>query len=223
MEQLVATEGHLLFVPLLLQLLVAAGLAHLAAEIVDVAFQFAKRVLDPQEIIVDRFEFIPRRSAAGLVLGDPRGLLQNAPSVLCLLADDFIDHPLFHHRVGARSEPGVHEQILDVEEAAGDLVQEVVAVAGSEQPARDGYLRILDGEVVGGIVDGDRHLGHALLLALTGAGEYHFLHALAPHGTSPLFAEDPTDRLHYIGLAAAVWADDDGDAGTKGDMDLLHE
>ena len=63
-----------------------------------------------------------------------------------------------------------------------------------------------------GVDEGERDLGHAGGLAVAGAGEDDVFHLDAAEGFGGLFAEDPGDGVGDVGFAAAVGADDGGDA-----------
>ena len=73
-------------------------------------------------------------------------------------------------------------------------------------------------ELVGGapgrprIHQGHGDVRHAERLAVAGAGENHVFHAGAAQAFGRLFAQHPTDGIADIGLAAAVGADNGGDA-----------
>ena len=55
-------------------------------------------------------------------------------------------------------------------------------------------------------------VGHAERFAVAGAGKDDVFHAGAAEAFGGLFAQDPTDGIADIALAAAVGADDGGDA-----------
>ena len=65
------------------------------------------------------------------------------------------------------------------------------------------------------VAERHRHLGHAHRFAPVGAGENHVGHFAAAQRLGRLFAEHPADGIGDIGFAAAVGADDGGDAGLK--------
>ena len=70
-----------------------------------------------------------------------------------------------------------------------------------------------------GVDEGERDLGHAGGLAVAGAGEDDVFHLDAAEALGGLLAEDPGDGVGDVGLAAAVGADDGGDA-LAGELDL---
>ena len=70
-----------------------------------------------------------------------------------------------------------------------------------------------------GINEGERDLGHAGGLAVAGAGKDDVFHLDTAEAFCALLAEDPGDGVGDVGFAAAVGADDGGDAGA-GELDL---
>lgn len=62
-----------------------------------------------------------------------------------------------------------------------------------------------------GVVDDQRHLGKAHLIALFRAAEDHVLHFGTPELAAVLLAHDPQDGVGDVGLAGAIGAHDGGD------------
>ena len=219
----VASEQQLELFPFLAQSLVSSGATDLTPEVVDLPLDLPDEILEPGQVRLGRFELVPGRAPAGLVFRYPRGLLEDAPSVFSAFADDLVHHALLHHRVGAGTEAGVHQQVLDVEKPAGDLVQEVVAFAGTKQPARHRNLAEFDRQGVVRVVDRQGYFRHPERLAKARSAEDHVLHAVAANRSGPLFSEDPADGLDNVRLAAAVGTYDGGDPPAEGDLDLGQE
>ena len=65
-----------------------------------------------------------------------------------------------------------------------------------------------------GINQRQRDLGHASWLAIPRTGEDHVFHARAAQGFCRLLAKNPRDGIGNVRFAAAVWADNGGDALT---------
>jgi hypothetical protein len=149
-----------------------------------------------------------RLAATGLVLRDPRRLLDQGPAVGGLGREDLPDLALLDDRVGLRAEAGVHEHLVDVPEAAGPAVHQVLAVAVAVEAARDdavgGPVRAVAVEALDLQVD----LGHLERLAARAAGEDHVLHRRAAQALGALLAEHPVDGVGDVALSASVRADD---------------
>jgi hypothetical protein len=104
---------------------------------------------------------------------------------------------------------------LNVEEAAGDVVDGVLAVAAAEQRPADRHLGELDREDPRRVVDRKRDFRAAGAGLFRRAGEDDVLHLAAAQRLRALFTEDPRDRVYEVGFPGAVRADDDADAGSE--------
>ena len=218
-----AGEEEVDLAQLRLHLLVAAGARGLGAERVDLAAKLGDDVREAGEVLVGRLELAERLAAVGAEAGDAGRLLEDRAAVLGAGGEDRVDLALGHHGVGRRADARVHEEALDVAEAAGRAVDEVLALAGAEDAAGDGDLVVLEAELLLAVGEGDGDLGHAEGLVLVGAGEDDVGHRAAAQGGGALLAEDPADGVRDVGLAAAVGADDGGDAGLEDEARLLRE
>ena len=105
---------------------------------------------------------------------------------------------------------------MDILEADGGFVDQVLGLARAIIAAGDRYVVAAVGQTAVGVVDGQGDLGIALALAAVGAVENNVLHLGTAQGLGALFAQHPADRVADIGLAGAVGADDGGDALVEG-------
>src|SRR5688572_27389807 len=76
------------------------------------------------------------RPAARLVFRNARGLFDQLAAIGRSRAENHADLALLDNRVGLGAKAGVHQQLVDVSEPAGLAVDQVLALTGSEQPAR---------------------------------------------------------------------------------------
>ena len=157
------------------------------------------------------------------VAGDARCFLKDAPALGALGGQDFINLALADDGVALSPQAGVHEQLVDVPEAAGAAVDIVLAVPAAVEPAGDHDLLLLQGEAVLSVVQHQGHLGVAHGLALLGACEDHVLHLAAPQSLGGLLPHDPTDGVGDIRFSAPVGADHGGDGLVEGEPGLLGE
>jgi hypothetical protein len=127
------------------------------------------------------------------------------------------------HAVGVGAQAGVHEQFADVPQAGGRLVQQVLALAGAVQPARDGDLVTVQRQGPVGVVEEQVHRGQAAALARGAAVEDHVQHLVAAQRLGRLLAEHPFEAIDHVALAAAVGPDDAGDARTEVEVHLVGE
>ena len=127
--------------------------------------------------------------------------------------EDLADLALLDDRVGAGTDSGIHEQLGDVQQTAGGLVDQVVTLSVAVQSPGQLDLGIIEEPgrrpaVLGG--EDQRHLGHTQRAAVIAAGKDHVLHELAAQVLGGLFPHAPADGVHDVGLAAAIGADHAG-------------
>ncbi len=158
--------------------------------------------------------------------GDARRLLEQRAPLGGLGGDDRADPPLADERRRMCAGRGVGEQQGDV---AGADVAAVDAVRRAEpalDPA-DNLQRVVgveSGCLAGrarkhcrggspGVTQRQHHLGEVASRPRGGAGEDDVVHAAAAQRLGRPFAHHPAERLEQVRLAAAVGADDPGQAG----------
>ena len=146
------------------QVLVAGGLAALALQALDLAFQLAHHVLDAHEVVLGRLEAQLRLVAAGMEARDAGGILQDAAAGLGLGRDDLADLALADEGGRAGAGGGVREQDLHVAGAHFLAVDPVGRAFLALDLARDFQeIGVVEGGGRGalGIVDGEHHLGRS--------------------------------------------------------------
>ncbi len=210
-RQLAARDEHLQGPQLGHQVAVATGRIGLPFERPELAAHLAEQVVQPGEVPLGGGQPALGPFLALAVLEHARGLFDDEPSVLGAGVEHRVDLPLAHDHVLLATHPGVAEQLLHVEEAAGHVVDGVLALARPPQRAGDRHLAELDGEQPGAVVDRQADLGPPERLALGRAREDDVLHLLAADRGGRLGAEHPADGVHHVRLARAVGAHHDGD------------
>ena len=187
----------------------AAGL-HLAVDLAD-------HVLDAGQVGLGGAQPQFGLVAAGMQAGDAGGLLEHAAALLAAWPDDLADLALPDQGRRARAGRGIGEQQLHV---AGAHVLAVDAI-GRARLALDaaGDLELV------GIVEGGRRRAvgscrascatSAMLRAGRSPEPAKMTSSMSPaaHGLVRAFAHHPAQRLDQVGLAAAIRADDAGQAG----------
>ena len=214
-EEAPAEEHALAALHLFLRRAPAARLRRLALQALELLLDLVDDVVHAQQVLLRGFELELGLAAAGLVLRDPGRLLDDRAPLRGLRREDLADLALLDDRVGLRAEPGVHEQLVDVAQAAELAVHQVLALAVPVEPARDDALGRAVGAVAVEARDLEVDLGHLQRLAARGAVEDHVLHRRAAQALDALLAEHPVDRVRDVALAAAVRADDPGDAARE--------
>ena len=172
----------LLFFAFAGQFLVALRHFGLPFELLQVAAEFAQNVLDPHQILARVVQAVFRFAPAFLVLGHARGLFQEDPQLLGLGLDDAGNHALPDNRVGAGTETGTEEDVLDVAAACRQVVDVVAGGAVAGQHPLHGDLAVLaplPGGTAVAVVEHQFDAGPAARFTRSRAVEDHVLHRFA--------------------------------------------
>ena len=197
------------------EIAVAARLARLALEAVDLEVELLQHVLDPQKIVLRPFQPELRLVAARVQAGNAGRLLEDEPARLGLGGDDLADLALPHQRGRARAGRGVGEQKLHVARAHLAAVDAIGRALFALDPPRDlDRLGVVEGagRAAVRIVEDEGDLGDVARGTLSRAGEDDVVHARAAHALERRLAHHPAQRFDEIRLAAAVRTDDAGQA-----------
>ncbi len=191
------------------------GDRRLPSQGLELAPQLVAQVLDAREVGLHRVQLPQRLLLALAVLEYAGRLLDEGAAAHGIGVQYGVQLALSDDDVHLAADAGVGEQFLDVEQAAGVTVDLVLAAAAAEHDPGDGDFGVVDGERAVGVVDRQGHLGPSERRTPGGPGEDDVLHLPAAQGLGPLFAHDPGERVHHIGLAGAVRAHDTGDSGLE--------
>lgn len=112
---------------------------------------------------------------------------------------------------------------MDVLEPAEDPVDGVFAFAIAVEFAAYGDGGVLRGEDVFGVLECEGDLGEVGLFPLASAVEDDVFHLLGAEFPRFLLPEDPSDGVHDVGFAAAVWPDNARDALVEQEQCLVGE
>ena len=204
------------------EIAVAGSLLGLPAQPLALALQLGAQVLGAGQVALRLAQLQLRLVAPGAQAGDAGGLLQHLPAVLGPGADQRRDLALADHAggAGAGAEVGEHRRhVAPAHLAPVDAIAGALATLDAADDLQLRHLGIGGRGEAGGIFQPERDLGMGARGAGAGAGEDHVVHPGAAHGAGVGFAHGPAQRLHDIGLAAAVRADDAGQPGQ--DLDRL--
>ena len=199
------------------------GLALLPGQAPDLALYFGDQILDPLQVAGRFLQAALGRLAPIAVEPDPGRLLEQRPPFFGPVGEQPLDHLRFDDHAGVAAESGAAQQVLDVAEPDDCAVEQVVRLAAAREAAGDLNLAIGDRQVAVGVVEEERDLGHVHRPACGGALEDHVLHLAAAEEASRLLAEHPAHGVGDVRLAAAVRADDGGDAVLEGERDRVGE
>ena len=173
------------------------------------------------EVVLRALELALDLALLRLELHDARRLFKDGAAVLGLGVHDLLDLALPDDGIALLADADAVQKGDDVFQAAGLLVEKVLALARAVQPPRHGDFLVVDVEHPRSVVKDERHLAVGEGAAGFGAVEDDVLHTRAAQRLGRLFAEHPADGVGDVALAAAVRADDAGDTVVKFDGGLV--
>ena len=180
----------------------------LLAQGLDLQLQLIDLIVDTQQVFLRAGKLALRLLLAVAVARDAGRLLKDLTALVALAGDDLCDAPLPDDRVPVAAEAGVHEQLVDVAQAAGLAVDGIFALAAAVIAAGDHDLGVFGVEDAGAVIENERHLRKAHGAAFFRAAEDDVLHLAAAQRLRALLAHDPQDGIRYVRLAAPVRTDD---------------
>ena len=202
------------------------GLARLALQAVGLAVDLLQHVFEAREIFRRGVEAQLSLVPARMQPGDAGGVFKNAAARLRLGRNDLADLALAHERGRARAGGGVGEEKLHV---AGAHLAAVDPV-GRALLALDSARHLDRVGVVEGrrrrarrIVEHQADFGEIARRARAAARENHVVHAGRAHVFIGVFAHHPAQGFDEIRLAAAIGADDAGQARLDQEIGRLAE
>ena len=157
------------------------------------------------------------------ILEDSGCLLHHHPAVGGAGVENGVYLALRHDHVLLPAHARIREQLDDVQQPARGAVERVGRLAVAEQGAGDLHLAGRHRQHSVGVVDRQRDLGPAQCRLVSSAREDHIVHPGGAHRARRLSAQNPSHRVHNIRLAAAIGADDDGDARLQANGGRLGE
>ena len=203
--------------------LVAAGFAGLALQGSDLALHFAHDVVDADKIRFGVFELAQGFAFLRLELGDAGGLFEHGATIFRTTAQDQVDLALLHDGVAAATNPRIHEEIVDVAQAARRLVEQVFTLPIAKDPARHANFLVIRAEMLRASAEGEGNFRHADRRARVRAAEDNIRHLATAQGFRRLFAQAPADGVEDVRFAAAVRTDHRSDAFVKFQVRLVDE
>ena len=163
---------------LLHQRLVPPSRLRLALERAELTAHLAQQVLKAKQVGLGRVEAPFGLLLALAVLEDARRLLDDAAPILRTGVEHRVDLSLADDDVLLTAHAGIGQQLLDVEEAAADTVDRVLAVAVAEQHAGDRDLVELHRQQPRRVVEREADLRSPERRTLLGTGEDDVVHLL---------------------------------------------
>ncbi len=202
---------------------VAAGGVGLAFQRSQLAPHLAQEIREPEQVALGRFEAALRLLLALAELEDAGRLFDDRPAILRARIQHGVELTLADDHVLLTADAGVGEEILDVEQPAGNTVHHVLGLTGAEEHPRDRHLGELDRQQPCAVVDRERHLGPAQRRPVGGAGEDDVVHLRAAQRACALCAEHPRHGVDDVRLARSVRADDNANPRLELERGLVGE
>ena len=195
------------------QVLEAGGLAGLALQIVDLAFEFADHVVEALEVLLGGAQPKLRLVAPRVQAGNAGRLFQQRAARLRLRLDQLADAALPDHggRAGACRLVGKQKlHVLGARFLAVDAVDRAGLALDAARHLQ--FVGVVEGGGRGAvdIVEEKRDFRGVSRRPRAGAREDDVVHAGRAHVLVRAFAHHPAQRLDEVRLAAAVRADDAG-------------
>ncbi len=207
-------------------LAVALGLAGLAGEAGELGFEGLDDVADAAEVGLGGAELELGLVAALVEAGDAGGFLEDAAAGLGAGVDQLRDLALADEGRGLGAGGGVGEEHGDVA-GAGLAAVGAEGGAGLAGDAADDLELVVVVEALRrapvAVVEGEHDLGAVAGGAAARAVEDDVVHAFAAHDAGAGLAHHPAQGFEEVGLAAAVGADDAGQAGRDDELGGVDE
>ena len=132
---------------------VALGATALPRQAADLGLHLGDQILEPREIGGRLF-----KTALGTLLSiaiqpDAGGFFKERAPLFRFLRQQRFDHLRFHYDAGIGAEAGAAQHILDVAQSHGRTIQQIIALTGAGQPARDHDFLIGDRQGAVGVVE----------------------------------------------------------------------
>jgi hypothetical protein len=200
----------------IVQIAIAGRLAGLLLQGLQLAFERDDDVVQAREVGFGRAQAQLGLVPARMQTRDARGLLEQRPAVGRLGVDEGADPALADQRRRMGAGRGIREQQLDI---AGAHVMPVDAVAGAaaalDAAADLEFVVVVEvgRNLAIEVLEQQDNLGNVARRPRRAAAEDDVLHFAAAHGLGRGLAHGPAQGLHQVRLAAAVGADDPGQAG----------
>ena len=181
----------------------------LPLQVLELALQFVAQIGEPLQVLHGAAHAVLGFTAPLLVLGDPRGFLDEHAQLFRPGLDQARNHALLDNRIAARSETGAEEDVGNVAAAAAAAVEKVFGLGFAGHQAADGNFRIagvLAADAAIAVVKDQFDGGLAHRLPVDRAIENDVGHGFAAQILGRALAHHPAHRVNDVGFAATVGA-----------------
>ena len=191
-----------------------AGLVGFLFQRNELGLHLGKDIPYADEIILGGLQLALGLILLDAVLGDTRGILEYASSLLALTGDHVGDTALSNDGVAVAADTRIEEQLVNILQADGLTVDQIFTFPRAKIAAGDGDLVVgaIQLAEIRGVVEGHGDLGIAHGSSAVGAAEDDVLHLTASQGLGGDLTQHPAHGVCDVGFTASVGADDYGHA-----------
>ena len=183
--------------------------------------QLRQYIVDADEILFLVFQLLLRRVFSSLEFHDARRFVEKFPAFFRFTAQNFVDLSLTDNRISFLTDTRIIKKFVDVFQAAYRAVNHIFAFTGAVQPPRHRNFVVINGKLMIGIVQCNRHIRGAERLAHLRSRKNNILHGCAPKLLDTLLPKHPSYRIGNIALSAAVRSYDSCNAIVKFKIDFI--
>ena len=205
------------------QLAMTLGAFSLARQRADLALDFRDEVVDAGQV---GCRFLQTSLSAPLAVAietHARRFLEQLASVVGSIGKQCVNHPRFDYHTGIGAESGAPNHVVDVTQAAGSAIEEIIAFAGATQSSRYHHFAERNVERTIVILEMQRDFSDVHGAPRGRSLEDHLFHLRAAQGPGALLAEYPAHGIGDVGFSAAVGAHYRGDTGLEHHFDAVSE
>ena len=180
----------------------------------ELSLHLGKDIPYTDEIILGGLELSLGLVLLDTVLGDTRGVLEYASTLLALTGHHVGDTALSDDGVAVTTDTRIEEQLVNILQADGLTIDQIFTFSRAKIATGNGDLIVgaIQLAKVGGIVEGHRDLGVAHRTAAVCTAEDHVLHLTASQRLGGDLTQHPAHGVCDVGFTASVRAYDDGHA-----------
>ena len=188
--------------------------------------QFGEQIGHAAEIVARVRQALFGLTTPFAVARDTSRFLQKATQILGARLQDARDHALTNNGVRAGAQPRSHKQVVHIATANALMIDLINALTIAAENSSHGKLRICGPwppEASAGVFEQELNAGPGSGSATVRTRKDDVLHRIAAQLTGSRLAKNPTNRIHDVGLAAAVRADNSDQTARKFDRGGIHK
>ena len=185
----------------------------LPAQRFELATNFSREIVQAGEVCLHRLELARGLLFASAVFEDSSRFLDEASAVFGARVQNLVKLSLTDNDVHFSTQATIAQELLNIEESTGLLVDGVFAPTVAKQGSRDGDFAVLDGEGTIRVVDGEGDLCATERRFIRGPREDDILHGSTAQGFRTLLPHDPSECVDNVRFSRTIGPHDTGDAG----------